>query len=169
MAKRHPNYRLVKIHRSYSVEKIASLFGTHKNTVRAWVKAGLPTSDGKRPMLILGTDLAAFLQARRAKHKQPCKPGELYCVRCRSPKAPAGGMVDCLPVTETIGHLQAICPDCDCIMNRRVSLAKLAQVRGEMAITFTKAQEQVSNRIQPTVNSDSKQGVSDHAKTQPGE
>ncbi len=62
MAKRRPNYRQVKIHRSYSVEEIASLFGTHKNTVRAWVKAGLPTSDGKRPMLILGVDLAAFLR-----------------------------------------------------------------------------------------------------------
>ncbi len=168
MAKRRPNYRQVKIHRSYSVEEIASLFGTHKNTVRAWVKAGLPTSDGKRPMLILGVDLAAFLQARRAKHKQACKPDELYCVRCRSPKTPAGGMVDWLPVTETIGHLQAICPDCYCVMNRWVNMAKLALDRGQMAVTFTGAQEQISNRNQPTVNSDFRQGGSDHGKTQPG-
>jgi hypothetical protein len=154
MANRHQNYRLVKIHRSYSVEEIARLFGVHKNTVRAWVKAGLPTSDEERPMLILGTDLAAFLQARRTKHKQPCKPGEFYCVRCRSPKAPAGGIADCLPVTETIGNLEAICPDCGCMMNRRVNMAKLAQLQGQLAITLRKAWEQVSNRIQPSVNSD---------------
>jgi hypothetical protein len=154
MAKRRPNYRQVKIHRSYTVEEIACLFGIHKNTVRAWVKAGLPTSDGKRPMLILGVDLAAFLQARRAKHKQPCKAGEFYCFRCRSPKAPAGAMADCWPVTYKIGHLQALCPDCYCTMNRRVNVAKLVDFHRILAITFTKAPDQVSNRIQPTVNSD---------------
>jgi predicted transcriptional regulator len=129
MRKRRPNYRLVKIHRSYTVEEIARLFGIHKNTVRAWVRAGLPTSDSKRPMLILGVELADFLQARRTKHKQPCKPGEFYCFRCRAPREAAGGMADCLPVTDKIGHLQAICPACECIMNRRVSMAKLTQIR----------------------------------------
>ena len=154
MAKRRPNYRQVKIHRSYSVEEVASLFGTHKNTVRAWVKAGLPTSDRKRPMLILGVDLAAFLQARQAKHKQPCKPGEFYCVRCRSQKVPAGEMADCWPMTETIGHLQAICPDCECMMNRWISMAKLAQFREQLEVTFREAQERLSKSSQPTVNRD---------------
>ena len=74
MRKRRPNYRLVKIHRSYTVEEVARLFGTHKNTVRAWVKAGLPTCDSKRPTLILGRELAAYLQARRTKNKRPCQP-----------------------------------------------------------------------------------------------
>jgi Helix-turn-helix domain len=74
----HPNHRRVKIHRSYTVEEIAGLFGIHKNTVRVWVKTGLPTCDERRPMLILGHDLASFLQARRARRKQPCRPGEIY-------------------------------------------------------------------------------------------
>jgi hypothetical protein len=33
--------------------EVASLFGVHKNTVREWVKRGLPTNDDRRPMLIL--------------------------------------------------------------------------------------------------------------------
>ena len=74
MKKRHPNHRLVKIHRNYTVEDIANLFGIHKNTVRRWIKDGLATIDDKRPMLILGHVLVAFLQSRRAKNKQPCKP-----------------------------------------------------------------------------------------------
>jgi hypothetical protein len=154
MANRHPNYRLVKIHRSYAVEEIADLFGIHKNTVRRWVKAGLPTIDDRRPMLILGGELRAFLQARRKKNKRTCRPGEMYCVRCRAPKIPAGDMVDYLPVTEKLGNLKALCPDCDSIMNQRVSTAKLAQVRERMEIAFPQALRHLNESYQPSVNSD---------------
>jgi hypothetical protein len=154
MRKRHPNHRLVKIHRSYSVEEIAKLFGIHKNTVRSWVKVGLTTIDDKRPMLILGHDLAAFLQARRVKNKQKCKPGEIYCVRCRAPRFPAGDMAEYSPVTEKFGNLTAICPDCDSIMNQRVSLARIGEVCVNMDITFPKELRHIDKRIKPTVNSD---------------
>ncbi len=90
MAKRHPNYRRVKSHRNYTVEEVASLFSIHKNTVRIWIKAGLPVSDKKRPLLILGPHLAHFLKDRRMKNKKTCAPGEIYCVRCRHPRSPAG-------------------------------------------------------------------------------
>ena len=110
--------------------------GAHKNTVRRWIKAGLPICGEKHPILILGHDLAAFLQARRGKNKKTCRPGEIYCVRCRHPKFPWGDMAEYQPSTEKLGNLIAICPDCECIINRRVSLAKLEQVRGKMAITF---------------------------------
>ncbi|MGC1781225.1 MAG: helix-turn-helix domain-containing protein [Acidobacteriaceae bacterium] len=125
------------------MEEIACLFGIHKNTVREWVKAGLPICDGKRPMLILGTDLATFLQYRRMKNKRPCRPGEIYCVRCRAPKSSAGDMADYLPVTEKFGNLIGICPDCELMIYRRVSLAKLEQVCGKMNVTFSEAQGQV--------------------------
>jgi hypothetical protein len=154
MANRHPNYRLAKIHRSYAVEEIADLFGTHKNTVRRWVKAGLPTIDDRRPMLILGGELRAFLEACRKKNKRTCRPGEMYCVRCRAPKIPAGDMVDYLPVSEKLGNLKALCPDCDSIMNQRVSTAKLAQFRERMEIAFPQALRHLNESYQPSVNSD---------------
>ena len=154
MAKRRPNHRQVKIHRNYTVEEIASLFGVHKNTVRLWVKTGLPVIDDRRPMLILGENLAVFLRVLRTKNKKTCQPGEIYCVRCRTPKYPAGDMADYLPVTEKLGTLKAICPDCHSMMNQSVSVAKLEQVRGKLDVSFPKALHQVSNRIQPTVNSD---------------
>jgi hypothetical protein len=154
MRKRYPNHRLVKIHRSYTVEEIAKLFGLHKNTVRRWVKDGLATTDDKRPMLILGHVLVAFLQARRVKNKQTCKPGELYCVRCRAPKPPAGDMAEYFPITEKFGNLIGICPDCDAFMNRHVSLAKIGQVRGRMDITFPEESLQLYESANPTLNSD---------------
>lgn len=139
MATRHPNHRLAKIHRNYTVKEIASLFGVHRNTVREWVKRGLPTTDGKRPMLILGRDLTAFIQARRLKNKRTCQPGEIYCVRCREPRNPAGAMADYQAVTATLGNLIGICPCCETMMYRRVNLTKLEQVRGKLDITMPQA------------------------------
>jgi Helix-turn-helix domain len=158
MRKRRPNYRLVKIHRSYTVEEVALLFGTHKNTVRAWVKAGLPTSDSRRPTLILGRELAAYLQARRAMNKRPCKPGEIYCVRCRTPKRPAGNIAEYQPISATVGNLLAICPDCEGMIYRRTSSAKLSPMQATLDITFPEAGRQVSGSNAPIVNSDFSQG-----------
>lgn len=136
MGKRYPNPRLVKIHRNYTVEEIANLFDKHRNTVRNWIKQGLPTIDDKRPILILGRDLSAFLQTRRQNSKQPCKPNQMYCLRCKAPKIPAGNMVEYEPKTETLGNLFGLCPDCETGMNRRTSLAKLVQIRGILDITM---------------------------------
>ena len=152
--KRHPNPCLAKLHRNYTVEEVARLFGIHRNTVRGWVKRGLPTSDDQRPMLILGRDLAAYLHVQRTKNKRTCKPGEIYCVRCRAPRLPAGDMADYQPVTENLGNLIAICSDCDAIMYRRINLARLEQVRGQLDITMLQALRQLDESTQPSVNSD---------------
>jgi hypothetical protein len=113
VGKRHPNPRLVKIHRSYSVEEIARLFGIHKNTVRAWVTQGFEAIDKKRPIVVHGKTLAAFLTARRVASKRPCPPGYIYCLPCRAPKSPAGNMAEYVPGSNATGNLRGICPDCD--------------------------------------------------------
>jgi hypothetical protein len=154
MGKHQPNHRHVKIHRTYTVEETARLLGKHKNTVREWVKAGLSTINDRRPTLILGRELIAFLKVRREKKKRPCGPGQMYCVRCRALKFPGAGMVDYRRVAEKVGNLTAICPDCTSLMNRRVSLAKINEVRREMDITFPQALRHIREISQPTVNSD---------------
>ena len=145
MATRHPNPRLVKTHRNYTVEDIAYLFDIHKNTVRGWIKQGLPIIDDKRPMLILGRDLFDFLQARRVKNKRPCKPNQMYCLRCRTPKVPAGNIADYQPVTESQGNLFGICPDCDAGMNRCTSMVKLKQIREQIDITFPQGWQHIAD------------------------
>ncbi len=136
MGKRLHNPNRAKIHRSYRVDEAASLYEVHKGTVRNWIKAGLPVLNDKQPMHILGGDLNAFHQARRTKNKQKCKPGEMFCFKCRAPKEPDLDMADYKPDTATLGNLVGICPDCGTIMNRRASLAKLDQVRGKMEIRY---------------------------------
>ena len=154
MSKRRPNPRLAKIHRNYTVDEVASLFGVHKNSVRNWVKGGLPTNDDGRPMLILGRDLFNFLQAKRMKNKRPCQPGEIYCVRCRAVQKPAGDMAEYQPVTATAGNLVGICPSCESMMYRRVNFAKLVQVGADLDITLMQALPHINESTQPCVNSD---------------
>jgi hypothetical protein len=164
--KRHPNHRLVKIHRNYTVAEIARLFGNHRNTVRDWVKRGLPTIDHKLPMLIHGSDLAAFLQARRLKNKRTCQPGEIYCLRCRAPKSPAGDMADYQSITTTRGNLVAICPSCESMIYRGVNLGKLDQVRGNLQVTMAQALPHIVESSRLSVNSYLRQRAPANANAQ---
>jgi hypothetical protein len=166
MATRYPNHRLVKIHRNYTVEEIASLFGVHRNTVRAWIKHGLPTIDRKRPTMILGPDLRAFLEQRRQKNKRKCRPGEIYCVRCRVPQQPAGDIAEYQPVTEVLGNLVGICPSCESMIYRRVSLAKLTQVRGNLDIAILEAQRHIGGSSGVSVISDFSGGSVNYDRAQ---
>ena len=149
-----PNPRLAKIHRSYTVDEIAKLYGVHRNTVRAWINRGLPTVDARRPVLVLGRHLATNLQARRTANKRPCGPGEIYCLRCREPRRPANSAVRYHPLTPTQGNLVGLCGCCGAGLNRRVSLAKLAQVRGNLDITLPQALPHIDESAEPSVNSD---------------
>ena len=162
-----PNPRLAKIHRSYTVEEIAKLYGVHRNTVRAWIARGLQTVDQRRPILVLGSHLVAFLQAKRAVNKRPCGPGEIYCLRCREPRRPAGGAVRYHPLTATLGNLVGLCGRCGAGLNRRVSLVKLPVVLADLAVTLGQAREHIDESQQATLNSDFVQDGSNHANSSP--
>jgi len=150
------NPNLAKIHRSYTVEETANLFGVHKNTVRAWIKSGLPICDQKKPILILGSALREFLQTKRTKHKRKCKPCEIYCVRCKLPQHPAENMVEYKPINNSKGCLTAICPICDTIIYKFTSLAKLAQIQDQLDITMPKTLEHINESDTPLLNCDFK-------------
>jgi hypothetical protein len=135
MGTRHPNPRLAKIHRSYSVEEVSRLFGIHKNTVRNWLRQGLEPIDDHRPIVILGLELRRFVTDRRARARLTCGPGRIFCLPCRAPKTPAGNMADCIVVSETRGTLRGICPDCDRMIYRRVNPKKLDTVRGHLDVS----------------------------------
>lgn len=121
------------------MDGVVNLFCAHRNAVRKWVKRGLPTSDNRGPMLILGADLRAFLAARRMKNEQTCQPRESYCLRCRVPPPPADNMADYEAGTGTLGNLAAICSKCETMIYWLVSMVKLEQVRGTLDIALPKA------------------------------
>lgn len=135
------NPNLAKVHRTYTIEEVARLFVVHRQTVRNWIKSGLPKFDKQRPILISGDCLRAFLQVRRNQKKRPCKPGELYCMRCRQPRRPAAGMLEYLAITPSSGNLRALCPSCAALMHRRVNLKKIRSAVGQNPVTFPDGQK----------------------------
>ena len=151
---RRLNPRRVKVHRTYTVEEAARLFRVHKNTVRDWLKVGLPKVDGRRPTLILGRQLASFIHSRRERRRQRCRAAELYCFRCRAPKRPAAGTAEYLPLTTGSGNLRARCADCGTRMYRRVSFHKLSVVAGDLQVMLPEAQQRIVEGLEPSVNCD---------------
>ena len=144
------NPRRVKIHRSYTVERgRKDVRSTQEHGARAGCETGLEPIDQRRPILIQGRQLASYLDARRERRRQPCRPGEFYCFRCRMPKDAAAGTADYLPVTASSGNLRARCTDCGTRMYRRVSLRKLAGVAGDLQVALPEAQQRITESADP--------------------
>lgn len=167
MGKRHPNGRLVKGHRPYAVDEVASLFKIHRNTVRNWLKAGLKAVDTSRPTLILGWHLREFLQQRRTASRRPCGLQELFCLRCQLPRKPRSGAVAYLAFTPTLGNLVGRCEVCNLKMYRRVSFRKLSQFEGHLAVTMQQAQSRIDEMLSPSSICDFNLETKHHEKVQP--
>jgi hypothetical protein len=162
------NPRRVKLHRNYAVEEVAMLFNVHKNTVRGWLKSGLEAVDERRPALVLGRTLSAFLHARRRRSRQRCGPGQFYCLRCRAPKYPAARKADYVPITPRSGNLRGSCADCGSRIYRRVSLRKLAASAGNLDVQLPQAQPRIEDTPSPSLNSDLRRDLDAYANAQPG-
>ena len=135
--------RRIEKHRSYTVAEVEKTLDVHPHTVRRWIANGLIVVSTTRPVLIHGENLRAFLEARRPR-RQPLRPGMIYCVGCRAPKRPGCDTADYVPRGLRHGALVGICPSCESIMQRRVSLAKISEVCGDLDVFFPECQSRVS-------------------------
>lgn len=130
--KRRSSAKAIKGHRSYRVDEAARVTGTSRATVRRWIKNGLPTVRDVWPFLILGSDLADYI--RKKPNRKTCQPAECFCLKCREPRKPASDMADYLPMTNTGGNLRAMCDVCGTLMHKRISLATLEAIRGQLHV-----------------------------------
>lgn len=141
--KRTHNPNKCKTHRSYTVEEIALLYEVHKRTVRNWITKGLALCDDKRPMLILGTDLRAFLQEQRKVNKRKCRPSELYCLKCREPRTPDQNTLTFVSETATKGRVIAACSICNSLMNKYFKLEHLTEIQRDLAVILPLQQKHI--------------------------
>ena len=154
MSRTHHNPRLIKGERTYDVEQAARLFNVHRNTIRAWLKVGLHPIDTRRPLLIKGTVLRAFIEKRRSAAKRPCPPGTLYCFKCRQPKAPALGMAEFVLRSVGLGNLRALCTQCSTVMNRRARQDQINAILPGTDIQITQAKGHITDTSRSSLNRD---------------
>jgi excisionase family DNA binding protein len=156
MSARRINPRLIKIHRAYSVDEAARALGVHKNSVRGWIKKGLPVVDSGRPVLILGDDLRGYLERQRKARKRPCPPGTIYCFKCREPRRPALGMVEYVSGNGAAGNLTALCETCDTMLFRRARHSDVATIMPGIDVQIREAGGRLLERLSPSLNCDSR-------------
>jgi Homeodomain-like domain len=151
MAKHRPQWRRIKMHRSYSVEQAAETLKVTTSTVRRWLKTGLPHLIDQKPTLILGRELKTFGASRKGK-KQKCLAHECYCFRCRAPRSPALCMADYVPISPTGGNLRAICGECETIMHKRIGKAALKPLGAILDISICQASADLIESAKPCPN-----------------
>lgn len=146
MARRWANAQKIRINRSYSVPELALLCGVHKNTIRNWLRDGLPTIDRQRPALIQGKAVKDYLNAKRNRRKRTCPPGTIYCFRCKDPRRPADRQATLILDRSGTGNLSACCEDCRTRMFRRCRLDTLRAVMPGIDIQIQHAQPRLERR-----------------------
>src|SRR5262249_35590166 len=150
---RRPDWRRIKTLRSYTIDEAARALRVHRNAVRHWLKkCGLPAITDKRPYLIHGTDLVAFLKARQASQRQRCGPGQFYCLKCRQPRGSAQDMVEYQAISPLRGVLIGLCPVCETLLRRFVSHARLASIARDFNVQVKHQQESLRDTAAPNLD-----------------
>lgn len=106
----------VSKHIAYTINELAEILGINEKTVRRWLESGLQTVPGrKKPALILGSDLKAFLRGKNEKRKVPLKRHEFYCFTCKAARRAKRGSIEVHD-----GKKAALCSVCNGKMSRTI-------------------------------------------------
>ncbi len=167
MKGRRASARRVKIHLNYTVEEVAALTSAHKNTVLRWIKDGkLPALTDGRPYLVLGKELFIYLNRKNGNGTR-LQPGQCYCVKCRKAQVPDLRMAEFVAVNAHWGNLRGLCPNCEILMHRRVSRARLPEIIASLDVTFLQQGPHLSPCLASSTNVDSGALPHDQAKPLP--
>lgn len=124
---------------SYSPKEIASALAVAETTVRVWIREGnLPAMTNGNPHLVLGSDLAVFLNRKRNK-KPPLADHEFRCMHCRTTRNALGAMADYRVATAHLCHLSALCEVCSTTMSKGAALRDLPRLRTVLDLRCTDA------------------------------
>lgn len=151
------NVRMIRRDLSYTVEEVVACLGIHKNTVREWIKQGLPVLDGKRPLLIHGASLMAFLLDRQNTRQVKLEVSEFYCVKCRCARTAFEGKSHVSPRDSLTVNISAICAVCMTKVHKVFSLKKLNKY-DHVFDSATLGKQHISDTKIPSVNCDFKGG-----------
>jgi len=138
---------------SYSTSEIAELIRVHPRTVQQWYKQGLPKIDSKRPFWVLGSDLKAFLEAKKRSRKHKCRKDEIYCMKCRCPRIPVGRSVSIIVYNPRQASIKGVCDVCGNEIYRLISIKNISNLGGIFKI-HTIHHRNLLESDDPNINTD---------------
>lgn len=133
----------LSIHRQYTIEEAARAIGRCRATIKRMIRSGLPVIADRRPILILGENLAHFIRSRRKR--QPCALDECYCFRCRMPRKMTAGLTDYEAKSATGGNITALCVSCGTVMNKRFANSRLPALLALVEVSVRQASPHLSD------------------------
>jgi hypothetical protein len=145
--------RRIKSAATYSTQEIVELLGVHCRTVHCWHREGLQRIDSRRPFLVLGSELSAFLKSRFSFQRRKCAEGELYCMRCRSPQRPQDGCVTVRYLNDRRTIIAGRCAKCGGRMNQFGSAARIPDLPAIFK-SVEPLEKNISGSDCPVVNTD---------------
>lgn len=131
MGKRIYSLQAIRYWFCYDVEEVCAMYkrySLHPQTVRQWIKDGLPTIDQRKPTLIYGAELKAFLGKMNSAHKCQTAFDQMFCLKCRDAKTPYQKRVQ-LEQTKNYVKAKAHCLSCKTIMNKTYKMDDVPKLR----------------------------------------
>lgn len=116
---------------AYDIEDICTLFndlGLHPQTVRKWIKDGLPTVDTGKPILIYGNNLIEWLKKRNYSNKCSTELNQMFCMKCQDARQVFQRQIS-IDQNGRFLKVKGICRNCKTIMNKNYKLAVLPELR----------------------------------------
>ncbi len=120
------SYARIKSHRTYKIEELAECVGVTPQTVRKWIKEGLPAITDRRPFLIIGYLAKAFLKDRKLARKVKRAESDFYCVSCKQPRNAALGFTEIHVMANGRRALKGFCEACETPCSRFISGSEAA-------------------------------------------
>lgn len=126
-------------HLNYRVDDVSRVLGCSKATVRNWIKSGkLEAITDRKPYLLRGVDLIAFLKARKSSRKK-CALNECYCVKCRDPRRLVSGEGHITLSRGARPQLRGPCEVCGTNLLKPIKRTDTAALAAVLADSFRRA------------------------------
>jgi hypothetical protein len=117
----------ISYYKCYSVAEVGLQIKRSEKIIFAFIKDGLKTIDDKKPFLIRGYDLIAYLRKINERKKCPTEIYEMYCPKCREARTPKAKEITIEPDFGI--KAKGICPVCKITMNKNYKIDSLSDLK----------------------------------------
>jgi hypothetical protein len=101
---------------SYTIKEMADCLNVSEKTCLRWITSGLPiVPGGKKPILMLGSDIKDFLRTKDSKKKIKLKRSEFYCLTCKAARNAKRGSI-----VKKTNQKTGVCRVCNGKMSRTI-------------------------------------------------